>query len=184
MTFLQGEKIKLVKFTSRFITAQYIDWLNNQGVNKFLYTGRMPISKEEISERNDHCNLMFAIMCNLAYNFENDEYEELEDYNQYIGTISLNAIDWINRKGEVGYMIGEETHWGLGIATEAVKLVTDYALQRLNLNKVEAGVVDENGGSIKVLERNGFKEYGVIPQDYWHEGKYHDTYRFYKLQEW
>lgn len=183
MTFLIGKRIKLVKFTERFITAKYIDWLNDHEINKYMFTGRIPISKEEIGSRNDFQNIIFAIMSNV-HTDNGDKLWEDDNFSEFIGTISINAIDWINRKGEIGYMIGERSHWGLGIATEAVKLVSDYALNRLNLHKVEAGVVAGNIGSIKVLEKNDFKEYGVIPQDHWVDGKYNDAHRFYKLQEW
>lgn len=186
MTYLDGKEIKLTKFTDRFITPKYIDWLNNQDVNKFMCTGRIPISKEEVGNRNDHCNIMFAIMTHIVV--EDDDGIELlaagDSFSQFIGTISINAIDWINRKGEIGYMIGDKRYWGAGLATETVGLVTDYALNRLNLHKVEAGVVAGNKGSIKVLEKNGFKEYAVIPEDYYLEGKYYDVHRFYRLQEW
>jgi hypothetical protein len=60
----------------------------------------------------------------------------------------------------------------------------DYAFNRLNLNKVTAGVVKGNEGSAKVLIKNGYKQYCTNPQDYYLEGKYFDTERFYKLQEW
>lgn len=186
MLFLTGDKIKLVKFTDRYVTPKYMDWLNDQDVNKFLHTGRIPISRKEITNRNDFYNIMFAMMCSLYYDKDSDQYVEEEDetYSQFIGTISLNSIDWISRKAEVSYIVGEKTHWGFGIASEAVKLVSGYAFNRLNLNKVEAGVVDGNSGSIKVLEKNGFKKYCEIPEDYFVWGKYYSTHRFYKLQGW
>ncbi len=182
MTYLIGKHIKLVKFTDRFVSAKYIDWLNDQDINRYLHTGRMPISKSQISDRNNENNIMFAIMSNLT--MEDGKMTEDDYFIEFIGTISLNGIDWINRKGEIGYMIGSRDHWGYGIATDAVALVADYAFNRLNLNKTEAGVVDGNIGSSKVLEKNGFKEYGRIPCDYALEGKYYDTIRYYKLQEW
>jgi len=126
---------------------------------------------------------MFAIMTNIHFDSGEKPWGD-DNYSEFIGTISINSIDWINRKGEIGYMIGDKSYWGFGIATEAVELASSYALQRLNLHKVEAGVVAGNIGSIKVLEKNGFKEYGVIPEDHWLEGKYYDAHRFYKLQGW
>jgi RimJ/RimL family protein N-acetyltransferase len=186
MTYLVGKNIKLIKFTDRFVIPKYIDWLNNQDVNRYMCTGRIPISKEEVGNRNDYCNIMFAIMTHIVV--ENEDGEDLltasDSFSQYIGTIAINAIDWINRRGEIGYMIGEQSYWGAGLATETVGLITDYALNRLNLHKVEAGVVAGNAGSIRVLEKNGFKEYAVVPEDYCIEGKYYDVHRFYKLQEW
>ena len=146
-----------------------------------MFAGRIPIDKDEIGNRNNSNNIMFAIMCKLE--LDNDNFIEIGDYDNFIGTISLNNIDWINRSGETGYMIGNKEYWGGGIATEAVKLISEYALNRLNLHKVEAGVVEGNIGSVKVLEKNGFREYGIIPDDYFYNGKFYATHRFYKLQE-
>jgi len=182
MNFLISDRIKLVKFTDRFVTAQYLSWLNDQEVNKYLYVGRIPITKDEITNRNDSCNIMFAITTNI----HNDagKGSGSGEFDKYIGTISINGIDWINRKAEIGYMIGDKNYWSKGLATEAVKLASDYALKRLNLNKVEAGVVGGNIGSIRALEKNEFKQYCIIPEDHWVDGKYVDVHRFYKMQAW
>lgn len=182
MSYLVGNKIKLFKFSERYVLPKYVEWLNDHEVNRYLCTGRIPISKEELSNRNNYTNIMFAIMSNLF--FEDGKLQQGDDFNSYIGTISLNGIDWISRKGEIGYMIGDKRYWGQGIASEAVQLISDYALNRLNLHKVEAGVVGGNIGSIRVLEKNGFKQYGIIPEEHWLEGKYLDVHRFYKIQGW
>ena len=81
-------------------------------------------------------------------------------------------------------MIGNKSYWGNGIATEAVGLVTNWALNRINLHKVESEALEGHVGSIRVLEKNGFKQYGIVPQNYFLEGKYLATHKFYKLQEW
>jgi RimJ/RimL family protein N-acetyltransferase len=165
---LKGTNLILTPFTDSFITEEYLQWLHDYDVNKFLCVGRKPVVYEDCKYKQTDSNMRFAIVCAECY----------------IGTISLHSIDWITRCGEVGYMIGDKRFWGKGLATEAVGLVADYALNRLNLHKVEAGVVDGNIGSVKVLEKNGFKEYGRIPDNYFVEGKYYDSIRFYKLQGW
>jgi len=180
MSYLEGEKIKLVKFTEEFITTEYIDWLNDHEITRFLYTGRIPVGISDISILDGKDNLRFAILAGMPLSDDNKLYNK----NNYIGTVSLVRIDWIARKSEIGYMIGNKNFWGRGIASEVIKLISEYGFNRLNLHKIEAGVVDGNIGSIKALEKNGFKEYGRIPEDYYLEGKYYDTIRFYKLQEW
>jgi RimJ/RimL family protein N-acetyltransferase len=174
MSYLESSRIRLVKFTKEFVTKEYIEWLNNQEITKFLCTGRIPIDISEITIPSGTNDLRFAIMVKL----------DSTDKETYIGTVSLGKIDWIARHGEIGYMIGDKNVWGKGIATEVVQVILEYGFKRLNLHKIEAGVVDGNIGSIKALEKNGFKEYGRIPDDYFVEGKYYDTVRFYKLQEW
>ena len=127
--------------------------------------------------------IVSLIVSNLIPN-NSGKLVQSDNYINYVGTISLYSIDWIARKGEVGYMIGDKYHWGCGVATEAVGLVTDYGFNRLNLNKITASVVKGNEGSAKVLLKNGYKQYGTVPEDYYLEGKYLDAERFYKLQEW
>jgi RimJ/RimL family protein N-acetyltransferase len=176
MNYLVGQKIKLVKFTEKFVTDEYIGWLNDHEISRYLYTGRIPITKEEIIIPSGDNNLRFAILAK-----DIDIFGEISgEYHNYVGTISLSKIDWICHNGEIGYMLCKE-YWGHGIASEAVSLISDYAFNRLNLHKVEAGVIEGNIGSIKVLEKNGFKEYGRIPDDYYLEGKYHNVIRFYRV---
>lgn len=182
--YLVGQYTKLVKFTDRYVTAKYIDWLNDHTVNRYLYAGREPISMDEIGLPDGKKDKRFAIMSNLRYNQEKNAMVQESEYAHYVGTISLAGIDWVCRKAEVGYMIGERTHWGCGLATEVIGLVSDYGFNRLGLHKLEAGVVDGNAGSAKALEKNGFRKYGEIPEDYYLEGKFLKTHRFYRLQEW
>ena len=45
---------------------------------------------------------------------------------------------------------------GRGIGTEAVRLVTKFAFEKVALHRVEAYVSPRNSGSIKVLEKSGY----------------------------
>ena len=166
--YLLGSNLKLYKFTERYITPEYIGWLNDSETNRFLDVGRIPVVREEVFAPKDDKNLMFAVM--------------EEGSSNYIGTCSLHKIDWISRKAQIGYMMGSKKHWGKGLATELIGLLTDYGFNRLGLNKITAGVVDGNVGSVKVLEKNGYTKYGTNPQDYYLEGEYLDTHLFYKLR--
>lgn len=178
MDFLIGNKVKLIKFTKENVTDEYIGWLNDPEVNKYLCTGRFPVTKDDICIYSGEKNFLFAIM---ARSFVCGD--ESDEYNDYIGTISLHNIDWITRKGEVGYMIGNKKYWGKGIATEIIGLITEYGFNRLNLNKLYAGVVEGNAGSEKALQNNGFKHYACVPQEYFLNGKYLDVNMYYKIQE-
>jgi RimJ/RimL family protein N-acetyltransferase len=45
--------------------------------------------------------------------------------------------------------------WGRGVATEALRAVTDYAFTTLDICRLEAGVFDWNPASARVLEKAG-----------------------------
>jgi ribosomal-protein-alanine N-acetyltransferase len=62
---------------------------------------------------------------------------------------------------EIGYWLGEE-HWGKGIMTDALKLITSYAFECFVLIRIEAGVYDKNVASMKVLEKAGYIKEAVL----------------------
>lgn len=165
--FLRGPKVELKKFTSTFLNEKYIGWLNDEEITKYLYVGSFPVTEVDLDSRNNHHNIMFAIL----------------SQSTFIGTVTLGSINWIHRKAELGYMIGDQNFWGRGIATEVVELVAQYGLNTLNLHKIEAGVVEGNIGSVRALEKNGFVKYCERPDDFFVNGKFLNTNMFYKLQE-
>ena len=59
------------------------------------------------------------------------------------------------RSAEVGYWLGEP-FWGRGIATEALRAMTEYAFELFDICRLEAGVFDWNPASARVLEKAGY----------------------------
>lgn len=66
---------------------------------------------------------------------------------------------------ELGYWI-DQPHWGLGIASRAVREFLPLDPNR----PLTARVVKDNAGSIRVIERNGFTRTGEATEDAWHRG--------------
>lgn len=55
----------------------------------------------------------------------------IDHQNQFCGIIGLNKQSDVYEKSlEMGYWLGEE-YWNMGIASKAVKLITQYATQEL-----------------------------------------------------
>lgn len=63
--------------------------------------------------------------------------------------------DVFRRSAEIGYWLGEP-YWGRGIATEALKAITDYAFATFDLSRLYAGVFEWNPASMRVLEKAGY----------------------------
>lgn len=68
----------------------------------------------------------------------------------------IKQKDVYKLSAELGYWIGEP-YWGLGIATQAARLMVDYAFEKLELVRIFSGVFDFNKASQRVLEKTGFK---------------------------
>lgn len=78
-----------------------------------------------------------------------------------IGTISLfHVMRGSLQSAFIGYFLDKEKN-GKGYTTEAVKLIVDYAFNKVNLHRIEAGVMPHNIGSIRVLEKAGFHKEGL-----------------------
>src|SRR4051812_11577192 len=90
----------------------------------------------------------------------------LEWEGRFCGVIGLTAqTDVYRKKAEIGYWIGEP-FWNNGIATEAVRLITDYEFSELGYVRIHTGVLEFNIGSMKVLEKNGYKKDGIFEKTF------------------
>lgn len=77
------------------------------------------------------------------------------------GVITLHKIDWVNRKGEIGYWLAREFQ-GCGIMTDAVRAVTQHGLVELDLNRIEIQCSVANAKSSAVPKRLGFGFEGIL----------------------
>jgi RimJ/RimL family protein N-acetyltransferase len=79
-----------------------------------------------------------------------------------VGGIAFRVQSDVERIGaELGYWLGE-TYWGRGIATAAVRAVTEHALTSHDLRRVFALPFADNRASARVLEKAGFALEGVL----------------------
>ena len=73
-----------------------------------------------------------------------------------IGAIGFSIQSDVGyRSAEIGYWLGEE-FWGRGIATQALRAVTDYAFEHYDLCRIYAHVFEWNMASARVLEKAGY----------------------------
>jgi len=70
-----------------------------------------------------------------------------------IGFVLQEDIERVS--AEIGYWLAEP-FWGRGIATDAVRAVTTYAIAKHALTRVYARVADWNTASMRVLEKAGY----------------------------
>ena len=95
--------------------------------------------------------------------------------DKLIGSVGLHRIDWRDRRCEFGIMIGAKEEWNKGFGTEATRLITRYAFETLNLNRVALRVYEHNARAMRAYEKAGFRKEGILRQDAFREGKYWDA---------
>jgi RimJ/RimL family protein N-acetyltransferase len=94
---------------------------------------------------------------------------------QPVGGVGLMLQEDIQRCGaEIGYWLGRD-FWGRGLATAAVRAVTDHAFRGHGLVRVYATVFAENAASVRVLEKVGYRLEGRLRRAAIKDGVVHDT---------
>ena len=100
--------------------------------------------------------------------------------NEFIGVITISPQKGIYHKNaEIGYWIAE-SFWGQGIGTQAVNLVVEYGFHTFSeIGKIIAKVFDTNVGSMRILEKNGFKKEAIIKKEAFKANEFIDIHYFY-----
>ena len=103
--------------------------------------------------------------------------------DEAIGGIGLSLqSDGFRRSAEVGYWLGEP-FWGQGIATHALRAMTEYAFERFDLVRVYALVKEWNPASARVLEKAGFSLEGRLRKAVTKDGKTIDLFLYALVRE-
>ena len=90
------------------------------------------------------------------------------------GFVYLNDINLQNRSCHYAKLLGNKAFWGKGYGTEATMLALYYAFYELGLERVEATQLLTNKASIRVNEKCGFKNEGILRHAAFKNGKFVD----------
>jgi RimJ/RimL family protein N-acetyltransferase len=119
-------------------------WRSNPLVYEGFYTQREPLTWEE------------------HFTWWNTNGKQRKQYmiiynGRKVGTLAIAQLDhWTP---EIGYMIGEVSLWGHGVAKEAVRQSCEM-LKSWGYKYTHTTVLESNTRSVKLLESLGFKKLG------------------------
>lgn len=86
----------------------------------------------------------------------------IEVEREAAGTIAIHRRDDVERlSAEVGYWLAEP-YWGRGIVTAALRALTAAAFRETDLIRLFAPVFAWNPGSMRVLEKAGYRREAVL----------------------
>ncbi|WP_445258545.1 GNAT family N-acetyltransferase [Nocardioides aurantiacus] len=103
---------------------------------------------------------------------------ELRNGDALVGSVGLFPPD--EGVGEIGHWTVDGQR-GRGLTSEAVRVLSEWALIELALHRVELHVDPANMGSRRVAERAGFHAEGVIRQRFRHRGRPADVVLYSRL---
>jgi [ribosomal protein S5]-alanine N-acetyltransferase len=85
-------------------------------------------------------------------------------------------------RAEIGFELSK-THWGKGIAAEAVEAIISYGYEQMNFQRIEALIEPPNHSSQKLVEKLGFIREGLLRNYEFTSGKFDDLYMYSLLKQ-
>ncbi len=167
---LVGERIRLIAPTEEMLPT-FIRWLADPDVIRFLGMTH-PLSLAQEKEWFDRTarsekDITWAMMLG----------------DRLIGITGIHDIHWKNRRAITGSLIGETDEWRKGYASEAHRLRTRYGFMELNLEKLVSGAFIDNIGSIRALEKSGYRQCGLSRRHEFRHGRWYDFWHGEVLRE-
>jgi ribosomal-protein-alanine N-acetyltransferase len=80
---------------------------------------------------------------------------------EIIGTCGYYGFHSLHKRAGIGYELARSS-WQQGIMTEALGAIIRFGLMDIGLNRIQAVVMPENEGSVRLLEGLGFNQEGVL----------------------
>jgi len=126
----------------------------------------LPLECENDSYRLiDHFRKRFESKAAIRWGIRQNECSEI------IGTVGFNNFTRKHR-ANIGYDL-QQDYWNQGIITEALHAIISFGFHALDINRIEAEVMEGNEGSIQVLSKIGFTKEGTLRQwMYWNDRHY------------
>ncbi|MGH7925328.1 MAG: GNAT family N-acetyltransferase [Candidatus Binatus sp.] len=165
---MEGKLVRLRAYEKSDVDA-VMKWVNDEEVTDLLGAEMMVYPVSSIAEEN------FIESVTAPSDKQKHFVIETLAERKYIGGISFNIIDWRNRAAAVGIAIGDKSLWGKGYGTDAMLVLMRMAFDKMNLHRLRLHVFDYNTRAIASYEKCGFKREGVLREDHFARGKYHDT---------
>jgi RimJ/RimL family protein N-acetyltransferase len=142
---------------------RYAQWLNDLETTRYL-----SLASAQISVHGER-----EALVGLA---KGHNYAIVEAGTQeLVGNCGLMDLEEASRTAEIGIFIGPAAARGRGYGTEALRLLSDYAFNVLNLRSLMLRVYDYNGRGQASYRKVGFKEIGRRRKAHFYGGEYHDV---------
>lgn len=102
--------------------------------------------------------------------------------NEAIGLIDLFDFDFKNRRAGVGIIINDSKNRNKGFGAEALRLLTAYSFNTLQLHQLYADIDANNSKSLNLFKSQGFTDSG-LKKDWRFDGrKYYDVCLLQKIK--
>lgn len=148
---LKGERVRLRPLRDEDV-APLTAWINDADVRHWLHhSDREDATEEAFREvymaRDNALQAVFAIE---------------DETGRRAGVTRLIDIDRTHGRAELAIIIGEQSAWGRGYGTDAIRTLLEYAFEEMGLRRVYLITDADNARGIRCYEKCGFAHEGTL----------------------
>ena len=123
---IDGPTFLLEPFSLELVTEEYVSWLRDAKVNRYLLK---PTSAITIEQTRNYCEEMIIS--------ENDLFFAIifKENRRHIGNVRIGTIDFDSKVSRFSMMIGDRRYHNQGIGTDIVSKCIDYCFYELDMKK-------------------------------------------------
>lgn len=99
-----------------------------------------------------------------------------------LGDCGCYDVSEQSRNCQVGWMIGDPAMRGKGYGTDMIRVLLQYLFRERNMERVVLTVFSYNKAGIGLYEKLGFVPEGILRDQVYTMGKYHDEYVYAMLR--
>ena len=152
-------------------------WVNDREIvgNLAAFSGQPLTREQELawvrSVRTSRSDLVFTIVEAAT--------------GRYLGQCGIHQIHDRSKVGRLACIVAHRGDHGRGYGSSAIRALLDHAFDTMKLHKLWLMVFAHNTRGRGIYTRIGFREEGVLREEYFHEGGWHDMVRMSMLdREW
>ncbi len=164
---IETERLVLRNLKSNDVSQDFVDWLNNPEINKYL-------SCADTFQTMETC-----ISYVQSYQSRNDVALIgifLKEKSLHIGNLTLSAVDSHNKSVTIGISLGRKEYMRKGFAKEALTAMVKYCFEQLKFHRLSAGINVYNTISLNLFIKCGFKVEGFLRESSNINGEFQDSY--------
>lgn len=161
MRTIDTPRLQLRELELHEVTAEYVGWLNDPKVNRFLETRFANHDEDTVRNfvktvRVSDNEFLFGIF--------------MRTNSVHIGNIKVGPINRHHNIADLSLFLGDRESWGKGYATEAIAALSNYAFSVLALRKLAASMYAANKASHRAFVKVGYRHEGLRRDHYTLDG--------------
>lgn len=171
--FLQSDHVVLRPLERESYAMHTAAWASDREVVRYLSRGTWPVTREDALREYD---AKLGSRTDIEFGVHD------RDADAFVGVTGLHSVNAVAMSCEFRILLGERSVWKKGFGTETCQLLVSYAFEILNMNRVWLGVNASNVGAHRSYKKSGFIAEGVLREEVYRNGRYHDVIRMSVLR--